>query len=280
MPESSSASPRPADESRGAADPAGPKAIGAGSHRVSGTTAPYYQPASEAGATPVAESALETEAFSSHGTAVAPVAEKRLASPQEMFEKDFAALGLVSSIASIVAGALVIAFPTQLAEVLQFDGASELWLRLLGALGVVIGIMVAAISRGTPRRDTIGLISTVYLGSTVFFVGAPFAFGVNVGWLGWLVLSGAALFTFTASLAWFFLHDWLTPVPDYVPERNRAPKNEPLSGPSASSTTSSLSTARGVSVHGTSDSDTLGGHGDNPVGDAGAASGSPRKAGK
>jgi hypothetical protein len=56
----------------------------------------------------------------------------------------------------------------------------------------------------------------VFLGSAVFIIGAPFAFGVTVGWFGWLILFGAAVFVFAAAMAWYFLHDWMTPLPDYV----------------------------------------------------------------
>lgn len=234
MPESTPGSRRPTHGSDQGAGEVRPEVTGAGAGRDTGASPPSYLPASEAGAVPVAGTVPEPEVpprpGAGPGRAAEPVAEKPLASPREMFQSDFRTLSLVSSVASLVAGAILIALPAEASVAMQLDGASEPWLRVLGAVGVLVGAAVALNARLAPRRDTIGVISAVYLGSAVFFLGAPFAFGVNVGWFGWLVLFGAALFTFITSLAWFFLHDWLTPVPDYVPKPDQAPNEDLAAG--------------------------------------------------
>jgi uncharacterized protein YjeT (DUF2065 family) len=115
----------------------------------------------------------------------------------------------LNSVAAIVAGVLVIAVPGLWRLLLQLGNATDGGLRVLGVILVVVGLWFAVTAR-RPRTLDITTVNWLILWTlALLMLVGPFAFGLDVGWFGWLVLFALAVYFGTSATAWMFIHNRL-----------------------------------------------------------------------
>jgi hypothetical protein len=106
-----------------------------------------------------------------------------------------------------VIGLLLLPVPAAVARVLQLDGASEVGIRIVGVVWMVLGVGFGVfVGRAVPRHVVTAAMIVLALNAVFLLVG-PFLFRLQVGWFGWIVLALLALMSGAGATAWFFLRD-------------------------------------------------------------------------